>query len=93
MEKAYPVTPSIIWNAVADIVEMRKGKITRNDEDSMTLETEMYGIKTKHCFRIVRDPPETKVFVETEGESDEDRRSVQLIFATLDNMLGTFVEE
>jgi hypothetical protein len=92
MEKTYSAAPAIIWNMVADIVEMRKGKVTRNDNASMTLETEMYGILTKYVFRVAHSTAEAKVTVETDGKSAEDLRGVQLMFSTLDNMLGSFIE-
>jgi hypothetical protein len=90
MEKSYGQPPVILWNLVNDIVEMRKGKVTRSDASSMTVETEMYGIKTEYVFRVTRSGAGTLVAVETEGESADDRRRVELMFATLENMLGSF---
>jgi hypothetical protein len=90
MDKSYPIAAEIVWNVVADIAEMRKGKVTRNDSESMILETEMYGIKTQYDFRVARSPTGTTVTIETEGKSEEDERGVQLMFASLDNMLAPF---
>jgi hypothetical protein len=90
MAKSYEQPPAILWNLINDIAEMRKGKIKGRDAESMTIGTEMYGIKTEYIFRVARVPAGAAVTVETEGESDDDRRSVELMFATLENMLGSF---
>ena len=93
IEKVYALHPTILWNAVADIVEMRKGKTTKADDDSMTLVTEMYGIKTEYLFRFIRGFAGTTVIVETDGESENDRRRVELMFATIDNIVAPFAEQ
>jgi hypothetical protein len=93
IEKSYPLVPAILWNAVADITEMRKGKSKRIDDESMMLDTEMYGIKTEYRFKLTRGPTETTVTIETEGDSENDERRVQLMFTTLDNMLAPFLEQ
>jgi hypothetical protein len=90
MKKSYEQSPAILWNLVCDIAEMRKGKVTRRDGESMAIDTEMYGISTRYIFRVARSGTGTAVSVETEGESEDDRRRVDLMFATLENMLGPF---
>ena len=92
MQKTYDLAPAMLWNAIADIVEIRKGKTTRYDDESMSLTTEMYGIKTEYLFRVVRIPTETTVIIETDGESKNDIRRVKLMFDTLDNMAAPFSE-
>ena len=93
IEKVYALHPAILWNAVADIVEIWKGKTSKIDDDCATLITEMYGIKTEYLFRIIRSPAGATVSVETEGDSGNDRRRVELMFATLDNMVAPFTEQ
>jgi hypothetical protein len=67
-----------------------QGKVTHYDAESMTIDTEMYGIKTGYLFRVVRSGTGATVTVETEGEDGDDRQRTELMFATLENMLGPF---
>ena len=88
MEKTYSHSPAILWNLINDIVEMRKAKTKRDSEESMVVDTEMYGFKTVYIFNVVPSPGGSTVTVKTEGEDDYAKRDVQLMFATIDNMLG-----
>lgn len=93
MEKTYALSPAILWNGIGDIVEMRKAKIKLRGTDNIIIETEMYKIKTTYLFCISpASAGKTLVTVETENEREEDKRSIQLMFATLDNMLGPLME-
>jgi hypothetical protein len=92
MEKSYAYPPAILWNLINDIVEMRKGKVRRYDSESMLVDTDMYGIGTSYFFRVVPCPEHTVVTVETEGEGEDDMRSVELILSTLENLLVPFGE-
>jgi len=92
MEKSYPLIPAILWNAIADITEMWKGKTKRIDDEGIILDTEMYGIKTEYRFYLRHGPTETSVTIETDGDSAEDERRVALMFATLENMIAPFLD-
>ena len=92
MEKTYAQPAAVLLNLVNDIVEMRKAKITHSDRATLVIDTEMYGIKTEYRFRVVPHLAETSVTIETEGEDDHARRRVELMFATLENMLTQFTE-
>ena len=90
IEKSYTHPPAVLWNLINDIVEMRKGRVRSYDAESMTVDTEMYGIVTSYTFRVVHSPPETKVAVETEGDGEDEMRGVELMFSTLENLLLPF---
>ena len=93
MEQTYAQPPEILWNALNDIVELRKGHVTYSDSESMTVETEMYCIKTEYCFHVACPTvAATVVKIETCGEGADDKRGLQLLFATLENMLLPFME-
>lgn len=93
LENTYRLPPAVLWQAINDIVEMRKAKIKHTDEKSMVIDTAMYKIKTVYAFRVdCVSPGVTTVAVETDGQSEEDERSVRLMLTTLDSMLGPFME-
>lgn len=93
IEKTYDLSPAMLWNAVADIVEMRRGRTTHHDDESMTVVTEMYRIKTEYRFRVIPVLAKTTMIIETDGESENDKRRIELMFATLDNMTAPFTEQ
>ena len=89
-EKMYLNAPALLLNILYDIVEMRKAKITHEDEKTLAIDTEMYGIKTGFLFRVTPFVSGTSVSVETDGNDENAVRRVQLMFATLDNMIELF---
>ena len=90
LEKQYDYSPAVLLNIVNDIAEMRKANVTRLDAERLLVDTEMYGIKTGYVFRIVPVGAGTSISVETGGESGGAGRNVDLMFATIENMLGLF---
>ena len=90
MTKSYAHTPALLMNIINDIAEMRKAKVIQPNIGTLIMDTEMYGIKTEYRFLIEYPIPEASVTVETDGEDEEAERRVQLMFATLENMLIPF---
>ena len=90
IEKTYAHPPAILWNLINDIIEMRKGKVKSYGKESISVDTDMYGISTTYLFSVVQSDEGTKVTVETEGEDEDDIRGVELMFTTLENMLVPF---
>ena len=92
VEKTYAQPSAVLLNLVNDIVEMRKAKITHSDGATLVVNTDMYGIKTEYRFHVASRITGTSVTIETEGEDDHARRRVELMCATLENMLIQFAE-
>ena len=90
MEKTYEQSQSILLNVLYDIAEMRKTDVKRLDGERYLMNTEMYGIKTPYIFRLVPAGTGTSVAVETEVSQEGAEQNIELMFATIENMLGPF---
>jgi hypothetical protein len=90
-QKEYTLSSSLLWSAVGDVVELCKARVLSSNTTQMTIETEMYKIKTEHTIQITTMQQGALVTIATQGESDDDKRSIQLMFAALDNMLEPFL--
>jgi uncharacterized protein YsxB (DUF464 family) len=80
-------------NIFNDVVEMLKGAVTHYNAESLTVVTTMYGIKTEYVFRVIRSPEESLVIVETKDEREDDKQSIELMFAIMENMLASYEEQ
>ena len=92
LSKSYRYHPSIILNIFNDIVEMLKGAVLSYNAESLTVETSMYGIKTKYVFRVMRSGDDSVVMVEVQGEREDDKRQVEMIFSIIDNLIASYEE-
>ena len=98
IERFYPVSPEYLLNAVYDVAEMRKAKVTKTPEENSEVSevefvTEMYQIKTSYLFRLLRETKGTTLTVESGGDEKNALRDVQLMFTVLDGFANQLITD
>ena len=91
-EKFYSYTPVFLMNAVCDVAEMRKAKITYPSKGEMMMETEMYKIKKAYMFRLADADGGATLAIETDGDTEDARQSITLMFSILDGIINQAME-
>ncbi len=87
VEKFYPLTRVLLMNAVCDVAEIRKAKVTYPAADEIKMETEMYKRKKVYLFRWTGGNDGTTLLIETDGNADSDREGITLMFSILDGII------
>ena len=88
VEKIYPLPPEFLLNAIYDVAEMRKAKVTRVSDDELEMMTEMYQFKTIYRFRLERGSYDVKLSVDSDGEDESALRDVEFMFTILDGLVS-----
>ena len=91
-KKIYSYTPVFLMNAVCDVAEIRKAKITYPSKGEMMMETEMYKIKKVYLFRLTDADGGTVLSIETDGDTEDARQSIALMFSILDGIINQAME-
>ncbi len=92
IEKYYPLTPTFLMNAVCDVAELRKAKVTYPSDNEIIMETEMYKRKKSYLFRLTRGGSGTTLTIETEGDTENARNSITLMLSILDGIINQATE-
>ena len=87
MKKQYALPPVYLSNAVCDVAEIRKAKLAYPSKDEIHMETEMYGDKRKYLIRIAQNGDGTRLMIETDGDSENIRQDITLMFTILDGII------
>jgi hypothetical protein len=96
IEKIYALPPEVLLNAIYDVQEIRKAKITHSHHEAgevseVEMVAEMYKIKTSYTFRLTRTAAGTALTIKSEGKSYSARQSIHFMLTVLDGMVDQFV--
>ena len=95
-EKYYPLAPEFLLNAIYDIQEMRKAKITKPPGEKpeviqVEMVTDMYKIKKSYLFRLTRSEAGTTVDIESDDDTEINQQDVHFMLAIMDGMIEPLI--